>query len=151
MRSSLRRLRLLAFLPLALASGSCAEPAAAGPVVTVYKTPTCGCCASWVEHLVEHGFRVETIDREDLTPIKQQYGVPQGMLSCHTAIVDGYVIEGHVPMDVIDRLLTERPAVAGIGVPGMPMGSPGMEGPRSEPYEIYTFDASGPKGIYAAR
>lgn len=121
------------------------------PLVTVYKTPTCGCCAAWVRYMREQGFRVETVDQPDLTAIKRQLGVPPALESCHTATVGGYTIEGHVPADVIRKLLAEHPAVRGIAVPGMPMGSPGMEGPRSEPYEVYTFDENGPVGLYAAR
>lgn len=151
MRSVARRLCALSLLPLALVAASCARSAEAAPLVTVYKTPTCGCCNSWVEHLRKNGFAVKTVDRPDLTAIKHQHGVPDGLASCHTAVVDGYTIEGHVPADVIRKLLAERPAVVGLAVPGMPMGSPGMEGPTSEPYEVYTFDRSGPKEIYAAR
>ncbi|HEX7239243.1 MAG TPA: DUF411 domain-containing protein [Longimicrobiaceae bacterium] len=156
----------LVLLPLSLLASACsrspepvegrtvasaASAAGEGPLVTVYKTPTCGCCRSWVDHLRQAGFRVETVDREDLSPVKKEHGVPQALHSCHTAVVDGYAVEGHVPADVIRKLLAERPAVKGIAVPGMPMGSPGMEGPRKDPYEVFTFDASGPKDVYAVR
>jgi hypothetical protein len=147
----MRRALAAAILPFSLAVASCSKPAAAAPIITVYKTPTCGCCRSWVEHLRKNGFQVKTVDRPDLTTIKRQHGVPEPLSSCHTAIVDGYTIEGHVPADVIRKLLQERPQVAGLAVPGMPMGSPGMEDPSSEPYEVYTFDRNGPKEIYAAR
>jgi hypothetical protein len=119
-------------------------------VVTVYKTPTCGCCTNWVEHLRDEGFAVETVDQPDLSPVKTEHGVPGALQSCHTAVVDGYVIEGHVPAEDIRKLLAERPAVTGIAVPGMPMGSPGMEGPYSDPYEVFTFDRTGPLEIFAA-
>lgn len=151
MRPFARRLRLLALLPLGLGAASCARPAEAAPVITVYKTPNCGCCRNWVEHLRKHGYRVEVVDQEDVTPVKRQRGVPRGLASCHTAVVEGYTLEGHVPADVVDRLLKERPKVAGLAVPGMPMGSPGMEGGVPEPYEVYTFDRSGPRSVYAAR
>lgn len=146
-----KRFFALVLLPLTLVASACARTAEAAPVITVYKTPTCGCCKSWVEHLRKQGFEVKTIDREDLTLIKQQQGVPEPLSACHTAIVEGYTIEGHVPADVIRKLLKERPPVVGLAVPGMPMGSPGMEGPTSQPYEVYTFGRSGPKDIYAVR
>ncbi|HET8655096.1 MAG TPA: DUF411 domain-containing protein [Longimicrobiaceae bacterium] len=146
-----RRGFVLALVPLALAAASCARAAEAQPLVTVYKTPTCGCCKGWVAHLRESGFEVKAIDLEDLTSIKRQRGVPDALAACHTAIVDGYTIEGHVPADVIRKLLKERPPVLGLVVPGMPAGSPGMESATPEHYEVYTFDRSGPKAIYAAR
>jgi len=111
--------------------------------ITVYKSPTCGCCGKWVEHLEANGFSVEVKQRRDLRPIKQQLGVQAALQSCHTGVIDGYVIEGHVPAADIRRLLEQRPAVRGLAVPGMPMGSPGMEGPRPQPYEVVTFDAEG--------
>lgn len=128
-----------------------AQAAATGPVVTVYKTPTCGCCTKWEDHLREHGFQVESVAMQDLSQVKRDAHVPAGLASCHTALVEGYAVEGHVPADVIRKLLAERPAVKGIAVPGMPMGSPGMEGVYSQEYEVYTFDETGPKDIYAAR
>lgn len=117
--------------PQAEAPGAPARVAsnATGPLVKVYKSPTCGCCRNWVDHLRENGFDVVAIDTDDLAAVKTAHGVPRAVESCHTAIVDGYVIEGHVPSDLIAKLLTERPAIAGLAVPGMPMGSPGMEMP----------------------
>lgn len=119
--------------------------------IVVYKSPTCGCCAKWVDHLKENGFQVETRDMMDVAPIKTDLGVPRHLESCHTGVVNGYAVEGHVPADVIVRLLRERPKVAGIAVPGMPMGSPGMEGPRSEPYDIVAFKADGDTKVYESR
>ena len=119
--------------------------------ITVYKSPTCGCCTKWVNYLREQGFQVTAHEISDLTPIKKKYGVPNAITACHTAIVDGYVVEGHVPADVILRLLKERPKVVGITVPGMPMGSPGMEGDYSEPYDILTFDQDGKIQVYTSR
>ena len=139
-------------LPLALGAASCSRPAEAATVVTVYKSPTCGCCADWVEHLREHGFAVKVVDRPDVTPVKRAHAVPDALASCHTGVVEGYAIEGHVPADVVKRLLAERPDVKGIAVPGMPAGSPGMEmGGRHDPYEVYTFDENGPRDVYAVR
>jgi hypothetical protein len=146
-----RLLALLAAPSLAL-TAACSKPAeASGPEITVYKTPTCGCCRSWVDHLKHEGFRVTTEDMADLSQIKEEHGVPDELVSCHTAVVDGYTVEGHVPADVIRKLLAERPQVTGIAVPGMPMGSPGMEGPFFEPYEVYTFEPSGPVDVFAVR
>ena len=100
--------------------------ALAGPLITVYKTPSCGCCVKWVEYLQKEGFEVKAVNRDDLAPIKQRAGVPPAMSSCHTALVDGYVVEGHVPAQAIRKLLQERPDTLGLAVPGMPANSPGM-------------------------
>jgi hypothetical protein len=139
---------------VALVAGVATRPGAADkPTVTVYKTPTCGCCKLWVTHLERNGYPVKAEDLENLAPIKRRHGVPEAMASCHTALVDGYVVEGHVPADVIDRLLRERPQVAGIAVPGMPIGSPGMEvaGRPAERYQILTFDRAGATTVFATR
>jgi len=127
-------------------------PSLAGPLVTVYKSPACECCGKWVEHLRNSGFRVATVDREDVTPVKEQYGVTEQLASCHTAIVGGYVVEGHVPAEDIKRLLRERPAVTGIAAPGMPVGAPGMEMPGNpgEPYDIVSFDRQGKTRVFAS-
>ena len=111
--------------------------------IKVYKSPTCSCCSRWADQLSASGFDVETVNVPDMAPIKQQFRVPRQLGSCHTAIVDGYVIEGHVPIADILRLLRERPDKKGIGVPGMPIGSPGMEGPDPQPFKVYAFDAQG--------
>ena len=119
-------------------------------VISVYKTPTCGCCKKWVNHLREKGFTVETHDQPSLTALKQEQGVPKGAEACHTALVDGYVIEGHVPAQDVARLLEERPAaVRGLVVPGMPLGSPGMEADRTEPYSVLAFDDTGRVSTFA--
>jgi hypothetical protein len=127
--------------------------AASLPEVIVYKSPTCGCCAEWVAHLRRHGFRAKTEDLTDLRPVKTRHGVPAELQSCHTALVGGYVVEGHVPADLIERLLRERPRIAGLAVPGMPVGSPGMEVPggRAERYQVLTFDRAGKTGVFATR
>ncbi|BAU47593.1 metal-binding protein [Sulfurifustis variabilis] len=117
--------------------------------VTVYKSPTCGCCKEWVKHLEANGFEVTTRDVGDVTPQKAKHGVRPELASCHTALVDGYVVEGHVPAADLKRLLRERPAVKGLSVPGMPMGSPGMEGPYKERYDVLTFDDAGRTTVYA--
>lgn len=122
----------------------------AGDIV-VYKSPACGCCNKWVNHLKQHGFNVEVHDHDDMNPIKVDRGIPRHLQSCHTAVVDGYIVEGHVPADLITRLLQERPQVKGLAVPGMPMGSPGMEGPRKDSYQVLTFQEDGKTNVYANR
>lgn len=114
------------------------SPVAAQPLVVVHKNPSCGCCGLWVEHMHAHGFEVEVRDVDDMGPIKERVGVPPGMGSCHTAEVAGYFLEGHVPAADVRRLLEERPEARGLTVPGMPLGSPGMEVPdgRVQPYEV---------------
>lgn len=117
--------------------------------LVVYKTPTCGCCAKWVDHMEAAGFEVEVHDQNDLSAIKANNGVRREFSSCHTAFVDGYVVEGHVPAVYVQKLLKDRPEVAGLTVPGMPMGSPGMEGSYSEPYDVLTFDRAGQTTVFA--
>ncbi|MCP3662348.1 MAG: DUF411 domain-containing protein [Gammaproteobacteria bacterium] len=119
--------------------------------VVVYKSPTCGCCKGWISHLKENGFSVEVHDRSNLNSIKAELGVPRHLQSCHTAKVEGYVVEGHVPADVIVRLLKEKPRIKGLAVPGMPMGSPGMEGPRNDAYDVLTFQSNGKTTVFASR
>lgn len=121
------------------------------PVVDVYKSPTCGCCAKWVEHLRNHGFTVRTTDMTDLAPLKASHGVPRQVESCHTALVDGYVLEGHVPAADVQRLLKDRPTIAGLAVGGMPVGSPGMEvaGAEAQRYDVMSFEADGSTRVFA--
>lgn len=125
--------------------------AAGAPQLTVFKSPTCGCCHAWVEHMRENGFSVAVVDTVDLAPVKARHGVGRHLESCHTAVVDGYVIEGHVPADLVAKLLTERPEVAGLAVPGMPVGSPGMEGAYKEAYDVLAFGKDGRTTVYARR
>ncbi|MGZ8881750.1 MAG: DUF411 domain-containing protein [Methylosarcina sp.] len=134
---------LLATGLLILSSGLSAESIAADkPVdITVYRSPTCGCCGKWIDHLKQNNFNVKDILTEDMQSIKNKYGVPKEMASCHTAIVDNYVIEGHVPTDDISTLLKSKRKVVGLAVPGMVTGSPGMEmGGRKDPYDVMSFD-----------
>ena len=119
------------------------------PKVTVYKTPSCGCCKKWVSHLEENGFQVETVDLQDLRMVKSMSGVRPELASCHTATVGGYVVEGHVPADDIKRLLRERPEAKGLTVPGMPQGSPGMETGHKDHYQVLTFDGDGKTEVFA--
>jgi hypothetical protein len=119
------------------------------PTIEVWKTPTCGCCKIWVRHLEDAGFRVKVNSLEDLAPIKKQFKVPPALSSCHTAVVEGYVVEGHVPADDIVRLLKQRPEIRGIYVPGMPVGSPGMEGPNGDRYDVLALDDAGKTSVFA--
>ena len=121
--------------------------------VQVYKDPTCGCCEKWVEHLRVAGFVVPVVNSPNMTAIKEKHSVPKQARSCHTGIVNGYAIEGHVPAADIRRLLKERPAgVIGIAVPGMPVGSPGMEvpGAQAQPYTVIAFDKAGHTTVFAS-
>lgn len=121
--------------------------------MTVYRDPSCGCCEAWAEIARNAGYEVTLIDRSDMAAIKRQHGVPESLASCHTALVGGYAIEGHVPLGAVARLLRERPGgLKGIAVPGMPRGSPGMEMPdgSADPFEVVAFDASGMAGVFSA-
>ena len=110
-------------------------------VIEVYRSPSCGCCSKWLAHLKENQFDVIDHVTNDVQAIKDKYGVPENMASCHTALVNGYVVEGHVPAADIKKLLKLKPAVIGISVPGMPAGTPGMEmGGRKDPYKVMSFD-----------
>lgn len=120
--------------------------------ITVYKSPTCGCCSAWNDHMTANGFAVTVRDTENLAPVKADAGVPARLQSCHTAIVQGYVVEGHVPADLVKKMLAEKPRAAGLAVPGMPIGSPGMEqGPTKQPFDVLLFDAQGRSTVYAKR
>lgn len=121
------------------------------PEFVVYKDPNCGCCGRWIDHVKAAGFRVTVRNRSSLADIKERYGITPDLMSCHTGVIEGYAVEGHVPADVIQQLLHERPSVTGIAVPGMPGGSPGMEGPVRERYNVLTFDRSGVTRIYETR
>jgi hypothetical protein len=115
----------------------------AQPAMTVYKTPNCGCCIKWVEHLRAAGLTVETKDAGNLDALRKELGVPRKLAGCHTATVGGYVVEGHVPAEQVLRLLKDKPDLAGISVPGMPIGSPGMEGPGGKPYQVLSWRKDG--------
>lgn len=137
----------------AIAAGARSASAAApeGTLVTLYKNPTCSCCADWAEHMRANGFRVDVREGGDLTAAKDRLRVPPGLASCHTAEVGGYALEGHVPADVVVRLLDERPEVAGLAVPGMPAGVPGMPGEGFGSYDVLAFEADGATRVYASR
>jgi hypothetical protein len=142
----MRTTRLLAPLLLIFVGRVTAEP----PPMQVYKTSTCGCCVKWIDHVKARGHAVAANDVTDLMGVKRELGVPVGASSCHTAVVDGYVIEGHVPAEDIARLLAERPKdVLGLAVPGMPIGSPGMEGPNPQTYRTLAVKKDGRIEVFA--
>jgi hypothetical protein len=120
-----------------------AAAAAPQPEIEVYKSRACSCCEKWIDHLRAEHFTVRVHDVDDVSPIKRENGIPAEVSSCHTAFVAGYVVEGHVPASDIRRLLAERPKVAGLAVPGMPVGSPGMEGAHPVSYDVVSFGAQG--------
>jgi hypothetical protein len=117
----------------------------------VYKDPGCGCCEKWVEYMGKAGFEVAVRNTSDMDAIKRRYGVAPAIASCHTALAEGYVIEGHVPADLVLKLLKDKPRVAGLAVPGMVTGSPGMEGPNPRGYDVVAFDKTGKTTRYARR
>lgn len=119
------------------------------PVVKVWKTPTCGCCGKWVSHMEAAGFRVEVTDVDNVDPIKTANGLPLTLASCHTALVGGYVVEGHVPASDVRRLLREKPAILGLTAPGMPAGSPGMDVPGSPPWNVLSVGSDKATKVYA--
>ncbi len=143
---------LLSFLvfiaPLSTLAAKAGKDQAKPTNVVVYKSPTCGCCLKWEEHLRSAGFKVESKAISTMDQKKQELGVPQKLQSCHTAVVDGYVIEGHVPAASIKKLLQSKAKVKGLSVPGMPMGSPGMEGPRVEKYNVISFTGDGKESVF---
>lgn len=120
--------------------------------IVVYKTPTCGCCSDWVEHLEGAGLEVSVVHVDSTQAVRAQAGVPNALGSCHTAVVGDYFVEGHVPADLIQNLIESKPDnLLGIAVPGMPIGSPGMEGPNPVRYDVLAYDKDGRTFVYATR
>ena len=144
-----RRSVLLA--PIGLLAAGCVQSAASGPLLTVYKTPWCGCCTSWVTHMERSGFATKVVELEDLAPIRQRHGIRFEQSSCHTGEVGGYALEGHVPAADVLRLLRERPPAKALLVPGMPTGSPGMEVPTGEreAYDVLLLLNDGGTRVFA--
>ena len=134
--------------PLGVSAGHTHEHPA-GEAMTVYKSRTCGCCTKWVDHMRKHGFKVTTHDTEDMAAIKASLGVPDALGSCHTAVIGKYVIEGHVPAADIDRLLKQKPKIAGLAVPGMPSGSPGMENGRKDAFNVIAFTPGRKSSVFS--
>lgn len=129
-----------------------ANASSTAPVkIHVYKDKSCGCCKEWVKHMEKAGFAVTAEDSPNMEAIKKKLGVPTAMGSCHTAVVGDYLVEGHVPADIVQIMLKEKPAALGLAVPGMPQGSPGMEGPVKEKYNVMLFERSGKSRVYASR
>lgn len=151
--SDISRKRFFAVLTLMLAGLGTAHAEGIqrqfGQAITVYKSPTCGCCTAWVDYLKTEGFRVTVHERYALDDLKTKYGIQPRLQSCHTAEVGGYVIEGHVPADDIWRLLSERPGVTGLSAPGMPQQSPGMGSIEPRGYDVLSFDADGNVGVFS--
>lgn len=152
-RTSIGTRSWIAAALLATALMGCAKSDPTLPEVTVHKSASCGCCKLWVQHLRNAGFDVVVRNTDDLNPLKERLGVPAATRSCHTAEVAGYFIEGHVPVEDIDRLLRERPSAKGLAVPGMPAGSPGMEvsSGRIDPYEVLLISSDGDTAVFARR
>jgi hypothetical protein len=127
-------------------------PKALGPAdLTVYKSPTCGCCHLWIKHMEKAGFTVAVHDVNDVTEIKDNLGVPKKLQSCHTAVFGKYLLEGHVPADLVRKVQKEKPQILGLAVPGMPAGSPGMEGMGKDAYDVVAFERGGKQWVYAKR
>ena len=121
------------------------------PRILIYKSPTCGCCGKWVDHMKAAGFQTIVKDLDDVSGIKNNQGVPQSLWSCHTALVEGYVFEGHVPADLIKKVMKDKPKIVGLAVPGMPQGSPGMETGRKDKYDVIAWQKGGKTSVYARR
>jgi len=136
---------------VAVAGGALPAFAESPTAITVYKDPSCGCCKKWVEYMRANGFAVTTHDMNDLSEVKATFGVPKALQSCHTATTGQYVVEGHVPADLVQRMLREHAKIAGLAVPGMVTGSPGMEGGTKQSYDVIAFSKNGATSVYAKR
>ena len=123
---------------------------AADDELTMFKDPNCGCCGKWAEHMRANGFSVKEVATREMDTVKREAGVPQALASCHTAKVGGYIVEGHVPAADVKRMLAQKPAITGLSAPGMPLGSPGMEGPyAAKRYDVVSFDSAGKRAVFA--
>jgi hypothetical protein len=120
------------------------------PIIQVYKSPTCGCCSKWVTHLEANGFEVKATDVDDINLVKRSYGIPPALASCHTAVVGDYLVEGHVSAEDIVEMLKQKTAIKGIAAPGMPIGSPGMEGGDPQAYDVVSFDEKGETEVFSS-
>jgi len=137
------------FAIVVLACAVTVSSAAGLPEIEVWKDPNCGCCSKWISHLRNAGFQVTAHDTSSVATAREKLGMPHRYAACHSARVGGYAIEGHVPASDIKRLLADQPEAIGLSVPGMPMGSPGMEGPESEPFQTLLVDRSGDASVFA--
>lgn len=140
--------RSLSILVASIAFAVPAIHAASAAEATLYKNPQCGCCDEYVKYLEPYGFKIKIENTTDLDSVKKQAGVPEGLGACHTMFIDGYVVEGLVPIDTLQRLLSEKPKIKGISLPGMPFGAPGMSGAKAEPFTMYEI-SDGPPKVYA--
>jgi len=147
-----RRLFLIASMAsAALVAGIGSQAFAAKPdlpSIKVFKNPSCGCCGQWVEYMTKHGFTLQVENRDNLEAIKKMARVPEKLWSCHTSVVGNYIVEGHVPVEGIRKLLAEKPKLAGIAIPGMPSGSPGMPGPKEAPFKVIGFTHDGKASLF---
>ena len=114
--------------------------------ITVYHSPTCGCCGNYVTYLKRKGYVVDSVQQSDMSIVKSEYKIPNSLESCHTSIIDGYVVEGHIPIEVVEKLLEGKPDIAGIALAGMPSGSPGMPGTKLAPFEVHKINSDGSDG-----
>lgn len=140
--------RLLSKAALAAALSAPMFAIAAAPVIDVYKSESCGCCSAWVDHLKANGFAPRVVNVENPSDYRERGGIPDKLGSCHTGMIQGYAIEGHVPASDIKRLLVQKPKAKGLAVPAMPLGSPGMEGPRKDPYDVLLVQANGSTKVF---
>ena len=144
-----RRLVVLVAIAFTIFLTTTSAQAANLPEAIMYRDPACTCCGNWMKHLQSQGFKVKNVPTADIIAFKQKQGVTDELASCHTAIIDGYVVEGHVPSDDIKRLLAEKPDIKGIAVPGMPVGTPGMEmGNKKDSYAVVSFDKQGQTKVF---
>ena len=150
MEGSMKRRTFLGIAVAVTFAGNRVAMAAAAPNVEVYKSPTCGCCGEWVKHMRANGFPVTINDVPDADAFRAKAGVPAALAACHTALVDGYVVEGHVPAADVRKLLVERPKALGLAVPGMPASAPGMDSSRPSPYQVLLIQADGATRVYDA-
>jgi hypothetical protein len=147
-RRTLLKAMLASAIGAPLAVNAAANTAAKSTVIDVYKTASCGCCEGWVQHLRDAGFTVKAHNVDDTSVYRAKYGIPEELGSCHTGVVKGYGIEGHVPATEIKRLLAEKPKARGLTVPGMPVGSPGMEGSRKDAFDVLLVKGDGSNLVY---
>ena len=145
-------LKLLGLLFLITFSLSSQAEEAVNPVeMIVYRNSSCGCCGKWIDHVRQNRFNIKTVISDDMQAIKEKYGIPEKLASCHTAVVDGFIVEGHVPVNDIKNLLQAKPKIVGISAPGMPLGSPGMEmAGQQDAYRVVSFDKDGKFVVFAA-
>lgn len=155
MTNAIEKFSFVAAMTVALVTTGCiAEtppeaPSADAMEMVVYHDPNCGCCGKWIEHMEQHGFTVESVKETDMNAIKRKLGVPANLPSCHTATIGDYIVEGHVPAGDVQRMMEEKPDVAGISVPGMPLGSPGMEyGETRHAFDVISFDEDGGTAVF---